>query len=368
MKPLTALLSQAFVAFVIECDNDFERRVPHRTTMQGDAADERLPWLNSIGMWALYLRHIDGENVTAREFARRAGLPKEEVRNVLERLVRWWGYIEIVPPANGSRAEKSSWVLRPTPGGAAAFRVWRTLAEEVEYRWQTRFGSELVGALRGVLEGLGDALGADAPYVPIGNYGMFAGAVRSAPFNGAIPLYALFARLLLAAARAVEDDRMLSMAMGDNVVRAIAHEERLVRELPDATGISSRAIASSITFLAAKKLIAETRRGRLRAIALNERGRGAWTTFEKRRDAVELDWRDRAGADAIETVRRLLERIVHSTDGTASVLGSGLIPTSNGWRAAGEHRRQTEAFVANPARNLPHFPVVAHRGAWPDGS
>lgn len=30
--PLPALLSQAFVAFTIECDNEFEHRMPHRTT------------------------------------------------------------------------------------------------------------------------------------------------------------------------------------------------------------------------------------------------------------------------------------------------------------------------------------------------
>ena len=36
--PLSALLSQVLVAFTIECDNEFERQVPHRTSNYGSTA------------------------------------------------------------------------------------------------------------------------------------------------------------------------------------------------------------------------------------------------------------------------------------------------------------------------------------------
>ncbi|HVY94474.1 MAG TPA: hypothetical protein VHA14_17050 [Bryobacteraceae bacterium] len=44
---MSALLSQAFVAFTIEFDNEFEHLVPHRTTRFGGSE----PWLVSMVMW-----------------------------------------------------------------------------------------------------------------------------------------------------------------------------------------------------------------------------------------------------------------------------------------------------------------------------
>lgn len=48
--PLPALLSQALVAFTIECDNEFERQMPHRTSNYGSTADRGAgPWLHRGG-------------------------------------------------------------------------------------------------------------------------------------------------------------------------------------------------------------------------------------------------------------------------------------------------------------------------------
>ncbi|HTA47429.1 MAG TPA: hypothetical protein VK789_33535 [Bryobacteraceae bacterium] len=50
--PLSALLSQALVAFAIEFDNEFEHQTPHRTTNHGStAASGSAPWLVSMTMW-----------------------------------------------------------------------------------------------------------------------------------------------------------------------------------------------------------------------------------------------------------------------------------------------------------------------------
>ena len=48
--PLTALLSQALVAFTIEFENEFERRMPHRTSNYGGSRQG--PWLVSLVMWS----------------------------------------------------------------------------------------------------------------------------------------------------------------------------------------------------------------------------------------------------------------------------------------------------------------------------
>jgi predicted transcriptional regulator len=369
VKPLTALLSQAFVAFAIECDNAFEERVRHRTTIGGATGDRSLPWLVSIGMWALYLRHIDSDGIPIREFARRAGLSGETVRTVLVRMHRWWCYVDIEPPARGAVTAKSNLIVRPARGAARAWTVWRTLPEEIERRWSDRFGREHVAALRRELEAISDVIHACDPYVPIGNHGMFVHDGRKGEtFSPPSPLYALFAGLPVAAARDIERDALLSMAIADNVVRAIAEGERPVRELVLATGCSSRAIASSLTYLREQHLAVEGRCGRSRTVGLTPEGRAAWETFEKRRGAIERDWCDRAGTKRVGRLRSLLEATLDARDGAASLLGSGIAPAAGSWRTLGEYRRQTEAFVDDPAGALPHFPFVAHRGAWPDGS
>jgi hypothetical protein len=58
--PLPALVSQALVAFIIEFDDEFERRMPHRTTNHGSTPGAHdAPWLVSMAMWAL--EELSGE-------------------------------------------------------------------------------------------------------------------------------------------------------------------------------------------------------------------------------------------------------------------------------------------------------------------
>jgi hypothetical protein len=46
--PLSALLSHALIAFTIELDNEFERRMPHRTQDYGKSTESGpTPWLGS---------------------------------------------------------------------------------------------------------------------------------------------------------------------------------------------------------------------------------------------------------------------------------------------------------------------------------
>ena len=49
---LSTLLSRVLVAFTIECDNEFERQLPRRTSNYGSTAGRGAgPWLVSIAMW-----------------------------------------------------------------------------------------------------------------------------------------------------------------------------------------------------------------------------------------------------------------------------------------------------------------------------
>jgi hypothetical protein len=65
----------------------------------------------------------------------------------------------------------------------------------------------------------------------------------------------------------------------------------------------------------------------------------------------------RFGADTITDLRRALEVIVVEPDGGRSPLFSGIEPYPDGWRAS-----------IPPPATLPYFPMVLHRGGYPDGS
>jgi hypothetical protein len=59
---LSALLSQALVAFTIELDNEFEHLMPHRTTSHGAPGTvQGAPWLVSMVMWCNCMRLLRPE-------------------------------------------------------------------------------------------------------------------------------------------------------------------------------------------------------------------------------------------------------------------------------------------------------------------
>jgi hypothetical protein len=68
--PLAALLSQALVAFTIECDNEAEHLLPHHTTDHGPSQGapggpaSGMPWLTSLAMWGNCLRFLPDDGTT----------------------------------------------------------------------------------------------------------------------------------------------------------------------------------------------------------------------------------------------------------------------------------------------------------------
>src|SRR5215813_6014511 len=90
--PLSALLSQVLVAFTIECDNEFERQMPHRTSNYGSTAGRGTgPWLVSMAMWRTCMRFVGEDGVAVAELTRRA-----RTGTNLPGMLRW-GYISVEP-------------------------------------------------------------------------------------------------------------------------------------------------------------------------------------------------------------------------------------------------------------------------------
>ena len=369
--PLSALLSQVFVAFTIECDNEFEHQMPHRTTRHGSTPGATdTPWLISMAMWAHCLRHVPEDGIAAGELARRARLSRHSAQLILKRMSRRsWGYLEISPvepPAGGGPGPRSARVVRLTPAGRRAQRIWEPLAEAITARWGTRFGEDNVAGLRSALAALVAELGVGAPdFVPITELAgdMRAGvATARAPSASSrdVSLPALLSKPLVAFAVELERTTGLSPVLSANVVRVLGDEGVPAPRLSALTGIADMGIENSLSALARHGYVEVGRDpagGRTRLARLTARGLRARAAYFEGVAEVERQWEARCGRQSVRAVRAAVEGLVGGGTPSDSLLFAGLAPYPDGWRAE----------IA-PRQTLPHYPFVSHRGGFPDGS
>jgi DNA-binding MarR family transcriptional regulator len=363
---MTALLSQVFVAFTIECDNEFERQMPHRTAAQGPAGSRReVPWLTSMVMWFTCLRFLNDEDRSVQEVQRLARTSTNW--NGMER----WGYIDVGPDPADPRPSppRNDWIVRATPAGRRAQTVWRPLSDEIEGRWRDRFGSERIDELRERLATFVSRLDPDLPdCLPILGYGLFSRLPERRPSPahdqavrevGPIALPTLIAKVLLALALEFEGHWPISLATSSDVLGVLDEDGQRLRDLPGRSGVSREAIAMALGVLTKAGLVElgpSPGDSRGKAVRLTEAGRAAQLANTARLTDIEAAWRYGFGSDAFDGLRTSLEGIVEP-DAERSPLFRGLVPDPNGWRAA----------VGRPT-TLPLYPMVLHRGGYPDGS
>jgi DNA-binding MarR family transcriptional regulator len=355
--PLPTLLSQTLVAFTIEFDNEFEHRSPHRTTNHGGSREG--PWLVSLAMWANCMQFIGEEGVPVGKLEDLA-----RTTTNLHGMVRW-GYVFVAPDPADKRPKppRSEWIIRATSKGRKAQEVWRPLFGVIEKRWQDRFGADHVEQLRQSLEALIGRIDTDLPNMelpdclPILGYGLFSrGPQREqrSPVARDVPLSALLSRVLLAFAIEFERESDLSLAIGANVLRVLDEKGVRVRDLPTLSGVSKEAITVALGFLGKRGVAVvgpDSTGSRAKIVRLTPTGLAAQHAYRKLLGIVENRWHARFGRDTIRTLRDLLDRMV------GEPLLHGLQPYADGWRAA----------VRKPG-TLPHYPMVLHRGGFPDGS
>ena len=361
--PLPTLLSEVLIAFTIEFDNEFEHRSPHWTTQSGRARGAANgAWLTSMVMWSNLMRVLPEQGLTIAELRRQTRTPRLSLHGMAR-----WGYITVRPDAADTRAKprKDAWLVRPTAKGRAAQLIWRPLFAVIEERWQERFGKDQIHRLRDSLQGLVSRLGRNLPeYIPVLGYGFFTDALASeecAPEEREEwTLAALLAKVLLAFTLEFESDSPVSLAMAANVLRVLGEEPVPLRDLPGLTGVSKEAISMAASYLPARRLATvepDAASGRGQAIRLTAQGMLARDAYGKKLRSIEEGWRTRFGADEIGKLRAALEQLAIAPDGGESPLWAGLTPYSDGWRAS----------VRKPEL-LPHYPMVLHRGGYPDGS
>jgi hypothetical protein len=177
--PLSSLLSQALVAFIIEFDNEFEHRMPHLTTDYGAPTGSRGLWLVSMVMWENCMRYVTREGISADRLERHAGTPSNLAG------MKRWGYID----SNGP-------LIRATKAGLQAQSVWEPLTAEIEERWRQRFGAELIRRLTKELVQAKDSQGLP-DCIPILKYGLYTQVDARRTGSPGRSLPALLSRILI---------------------------------------------------------------------------------------------------------------------------------------------------------------------------
>ena len=341
--------------------NTASRTAPPATGRPAPDDGAPKPWLVSLAMWENCMRYVTGEPITVGDLEVRArtGTNLDGMRR--------WGYLTIDGTArkvhNGRPSPGA--VLRATAAGQQAREIWRPLPGLIEQRWHERFGAERLGRLRGPLTGMVGLLDPGLPdCLPIlGAALLSAGPDPRLPPRPdgiapeAMPLSALLSRVLLSFAVEYEREAGLSLAVAANVLRVLGTGATRLRDLPALTGTSRESVRWALGILTRGDLAAEEpdpAASRGKVARLTPRGLDAQRLYHELTGEIERRWHDRFTLAVTAALRDSLEPLAA---GQPPALFGGLEPYPDNWRA----------LVRRPDV-LPHFPMVLHRGGYPDGS
>jgi DNA-binding MarR family transcriptional regulator len=157
-----------------------------------------------------------------------------------------------------------------------------------------------------------------------------------------------------------ERDSEVSLAISANVLRLTPEEGIEVSDLPRLAGVSKEAIAMALSFLTKRGYAViqpKSAGSRRKMLVLTAKGRNAQNTYRQLVWTIEERWRARFGEEAIDRLRGSLEHLAGDSTELPSPLFRGMEPYPEGWRAS----------LPRPDV-LPHYPMVLHRGGFPDGS
>jgi hypothetical protein len=170
----------------------------------------------------------------------------------------------------------------------------------------------------------------------------------------------LLAKVLLAFALDFERRSEVSLAIAANLLRVLDEAGVRVRDLPARSGVSKEGLQMAMGIAGKRKLAVvepDPAAGPFKVARLTKKGAASKDACRALLAAVEKHWLAEFGADDVNALRRPLEEIVGDSTPERSPLFKGLEPYPHGWRAK----------VRRP-HTLPHFPMVLHRGGFPDGS
>lgn len=173
-------------------------------------------------------------------------------------------------------------------------------------------------------------------------------------------LSSLLARALLGFTIDFERGSLVSLPISADCVRLLDEEGKRIRDLPRLAGVSKEAISMMIGhlerggFVAVERVEADSR---TKLARLEPSGVAARSGYWRRLANVESAWTAHFGAQDVDTLRESLARIAGVDNDSRSHLITGVTVYPAGGRAK----------LRVPA-TLPHYPMVLHRGGYPDGS
>jgi hypothetical protein len=350
---LSELLSRLLVAFTVEFDGVAEQRIEHRRGNKDSV------WLASQAMWANFLQFVPADGVPLNRLA--SLVPVINLPGL-----RRWRYVRLEPDPAGRRPAQDT-VVRMTRQGARAATAWSGLAEEIEQRWRTRFGSEVVTRLSTALAKV-DTEPA-TPYLPVVNFadGLRSDHARGVAAVGPVDLSVRLSHVLLALTLDFESRSQLSLPLVAVVLAHLGERDAPVTELVATSGVSKVAVNALLGFLHRRRLAVVSSQQRRRLVRLTGTGMEVREQHLYTLDGQRKRDRERYGAVVDELSAAALAILEARAADDTPRLAEGLRPLADSWRAWPSYRVQTEAFVADPWR-LPAQPMVLHRGGYPDGS
>jgi hypothetical protein len=363
-KPLSALLSQTLVAYTVELDCEFERRM---LKMQGaDACLSLVAWLN-------LLRFLVHGPILVRTLASDALTVEEQVKQPLGCLERW-GFIQLQPDKRvgfgSGRGIRADWPVCLTTRGQIAINIWPELIPEIEARWFKRFGNDAIRLHRS-LEAIEHQIDLELPQgLPSALLKLPEFAPRTSAAKDGLPLPVLLSRVLLAFALEFEHESRTPISLCANAIRILSEEPIPETEISKRTGCSNE--TAGIGWQLKPYIIVEKdpARGRGKFVRLSETGIKVQYKYHQLTRRIEERWLERFG-NAAEQVRESLTSLLEGPQAR-----EGLTPPPDTTRAgrqtpalgrhdigpaARQRKRdlvvQTEAFVRDPAGALPHYPL-----------
>lgn len=382
-RPLSAVLSQVLVAFTVEFDNEFQRRM--------DEAGYQGAGL-SLVVWANLMRFVGEDGVSVRDLAARAMAPDQHVKFELGCLERW-GFIILRsdpsddPPVLSTRERRAGWgsgrgirldwMVRLTLKGVTASRIWPPLFGEIEQRWEKRFGKRAFRRLRQALQRIADQLEVELPQALPGQWeGAEEFPARVPRGREALSLPTLLSRLLMTFRLEFDRESPTPLIFCANTLRVLGDHPIRAAEIPRLTGGSPETSDIGWQLKPYVAVTSDPTGGRGKLVRLSPRGIWAQGAYHRLNEEIEKRWEARFGKPAIDTLRESLQGLFDQGKGGAPLLSEGLIPSKGTMRAgdqapalgrrdvgAAARKRmrdlvaQTEAFIRDPAGSLPHYPA-----------
>ncbi len=365
-RSLSALLSQVLVAFTVEFDNEFERRM-------GEAgyAGARL----SLVVWANLMRFLRAGPLTVEDLAAKALAPATQIKPELGCLERW-GFIGMQagkrPGFGSGRGIRADWRVRLTTKGRKACEIWPGLFAEIERRWDERFGLDEMARLRNALAQMASQLEFELPEGLPSSFGAAEQYPRRERHEEAMPaLPTLLSRLLLTFSLEFNRESEVALVYCANTLRVLGETPVRLGDLARLTGLSPE--TSDIGWqLKPYVVVAADETGRRgKVVRLSPRGWRAQQDYLRLDGEIEARWETRFGGSTgqlREALGGLFDEGRGLAEGLAAPAGTaragGLAPAlgrNDVGTAARQRLRdllaQTREFVSNPAKALPRFPA-----------